>query len=115
MVFPDVLEAFGLTIASAGAAPAPAAVRDLVDGHGPLWLAASPPGEHAVVLAGITGDGTAGGTLVDVVDPWAQGMSTYAAPNPGSRYSAPFADLVKGIAGPDVAVILAHLKEGSPR
>lgn len=111
--FPDVLEAFGLRIASAGAAPTPTAVRDLMDAHGPLWLAASPPGEHALVLAGLTGDGTADGTLVDIVDPWARGMTAYAAPNPGSRYSMPYADVVCTLAGGQI--LLAHLKEGSQR
>jgi hypothetical protein len=113
--FPDVLDAFGLRIASVGGAPDPVAVRAMLDAHGPLWLAASPPAEHAVVVAGLTGDGTPAGTLVDVVDPWAQGMTTFGSPNPGSRYSTSYADLVRAVAGTAGQIVLAHLKEGSMR
>jgi hypothetical protein len=56
-----VLEVFGLANASIGRPPT-AALRDLLDTNGPLFVAASPPGEQAVVIAGITGDGTASGT-----------------------------------------------------
>ena len=112
--FPDVLDAFGLSVTSVGAPPSAAKVRDLIDSFGPLWLAASPPREHAVVLSGITGDGTASGSVVDVVDPWAEGMTAYAAPNPGSRYSLPYATLLSRFASADGSqIVLAHLRKGS--
>lgn len=112
-VHPDVFEAFGLATASAGRPPAATALRDLIDLHGPLFVASSPPGEHAVVIAGITGDGSASGTMVDVVDPWAQGMTTFATPNPGSRYAVPYSTLLERIgAGADHQIVLAHLRKG---
>jgi hypothetical protein len=49
------------------------------------------------------------------VDPWAQGMTTFAAPNPGSRYSLPYTDLVRVLGGADGQLTLAYLKEGSSR
>jgi len=113
-VYPDVLESFGLANASIGRPPTAAALRDLLDTNGPLFVAASPPGEHALVVAGITGDGTDSGTIVDVVDPWAAGMTTYAAPNPGSRYSVPYAKLLESVgSGPEHQIVVAHLRKGS--
>ena len=35
----------------------------------------------------MVGDGTPGGTLVHVNDPWEQGMTTFRTPNAGSRYT----------------------------
>lgn len=112
-VHPDVFESFGLATASAGRPPSPTALRDLLDTQGPLFVAASPPGEHAVVVAGITGDGTSSGTVVDVVDPWAEGMTTFAAPNPGSTYSLPVATFLERVgAGADRQIVVAHLRKG---
>jgi hypothetical protein len=113
-VYPDVVEIFGLTNASVGRPPTAAALRDLLDVNGPLFVAASPPGEHAVVVAGATGDGTASGTMLDVVDPWAEGMTTYAAPNPGRRYSVPYSTLLESIGqGPEHDIVVVHLRKAS--
>ncbi len=113
-VYPDVLETFGLSNASIGKPPSAAELRDLIDTQGPLFIAASPPTEHAVVISGLTGDGTETSTTVDVVDPWAVGMTTYAAPNPGSQYSVPYATLLESVGtGPDHLIVIAHLRKGS--
>jgi hypothetical protein len=112
--YPDVLEVFGLANASIGRPPTAAALRDLLDTSGPLFVAAAPPGEHAVIVAGITGDGTANGTIVDVVDPWAKGMTTYSSPNPGSQYSVPYSTLLEAMgSGPEHEIVIAHLRKGS--
>ena len=113
-VYPDVLEVFGLGNASIGKPPSAAELRELIDTQGPLFVAAAPPGEHAVVVTGLAGDGTATGTVIDVVDPWAVGMTTYSAPNPGSRYSVPYATLLESVgAGPEHQLVIAHLRKGS--
>lgn len=113
-VHPDVADAFGLATASVGTPPAATALRELLDVNGPLFVTASPPGEHAVVVSGATGDGTASGTIVDVVDPWAAGMTTYAAPNPGSRSSVPWSTLLESIgSGPHHHIVVAHLRRAS--
>jgi len=112
--YPDVFGVFDLATASDGAPPPAAALRDLLDTKGPLFAAASPPAEHAVVVSGITGDGTTSGTVIDVVDPWAVGMTTYGAPNPGSTYSVPYATLLDRLgAGPEHHLVVAHLRKGS--
>jgi hypothetical protein len=112
--YPDVFGVFDLATASDGAPPSAAALRDLLDTKGPLFAAASPPAEHAVIVSGITGDGTTSGTVVDVVDPWAAGMTTYSAPNPGSTYSVPHATLLDRLgAGPEHHLVVAHLRKGS--
>lgn len=112
--YPDVFGVFDLAAASDGAPPSAATLRDLLDTKGPLFAAASPPAEHAVVLSGITGDGTTSGTIVDVVDPWAVGMTTYGVPNPGSTYSVPYATLLDRLgAGPEHHLVVAHLRKGS--
>ena len=38
--------------------------------RGPVWVAGWVPSGHAVVYGGIHGDGTPGGTLILVYDPW---------------------------------------------
>ena len=112
--YPDVFGVFDLTAVSDGVPPSAAALRDLLDTKGPLFVAASPPAEHAVVVSGITGDGTTSGTIVDVVDPWAVGMTTYGVPNPGSTYSVPYATLLDRLgAGPEHHLVVAHLRKGS--
>ncbi|MBF6169170.1 hypothetical protein IU486_31200 [Streptomyces gardneri] len=116
--YPDVFESFDVETALAGAdasAPSTAtALRDLLGTHGPLFVATFPPAEHAVVVAGITSDGTNTGVRVDVVDPWAVGMTTYAAPNPGSTSSIPLAELGTRLgAGPQHQLLVAHLRKRS--
>jgi hypothetical protein len=115
-VYPDVLDAFGLSHSVMGPAPSATGLKDLIERAGPLWISASPPGERAVVVSGITGDGTTSGTMVDVVDPWARGMTTYGSPNPGSSYHQSLADLLAGVAGgAGKPLVIAQLKEGPAR
>jgi hypothetical protein len=110
--YPDVFGIFDLVPASMGAAPSAAALRDLLDVNGPLFVAADPPAEHAVVVAGVTGAEDA--VTVDVVDPWAGGMQTYAAPNAGSTYSIPYPTLLERLGGgPEHHIVVAHLRKGS--
>ena len=60
---------------------------ELLRRHGPLWVASAEPGPHIRVVTGMVGDGTPGGTLVHVNDPWEQGMTAFRTPNAGSRYT----------------------------
>lgn len=62
-------------------------LRDLLERMGPLWIGEAVPGLHAVVLAGISGDGTPDGTTVSIVDPWPVGV--------GATYSWPFRRFVQ--------------------
>ncbi|GAA5026972.1 papain-like cysteine protease family protein [Microbacterium fluvii] len=108
---PDVLEAFGLQVASAGEAPTGRALCALIDENGPLFVATQPPGEHAVVIAGARSDGSA--TTVDVVDPWAEGMTTFAAPTTGSRASLAWDQIATRIGGAVGAqLLIARLRKG---
>jgi len=110
-VYPDIFEVYGLQAASAGIAPTPEALRDMIDENGPLFAAGSPPAEHAVVIAGTSSDGE--NTVVDVVDPWAEGMTAYAPPNAGSTYTVPFAQFVSALgSGAEYHILLAHLRKG---
>ncbi len=64
-----------------------AGFADLLRRHGPLWVASAEPGPHIRVVTGMVGDGTPGGTLVHINDPWEQGMAAFRTPNAGSRYT----------------------------
>lgn len=90
------LAAWGLTVTTAATA---GAVFDALEAHGPLWLAASPPGEHAVVVSSATSDGT--DTRVTVMDP----CSAEAAPLEQS-----WSDLRSRVGAADgLPLTLAHL------
>lgn len=111
-VYPEAFDVFGLEIVAVGEAPTAAKLRDLIDAHGPLFASGSPPGEHAVVIAGVSSDGAH--EVVDVVDPWAIGMTTFASPNSGSAGARAYQDLVASLgAGPEHHLLLAHLRKGS--
>jgi hypothetical protein len=65
--------------------------RRLLEQWGPLWVASAEPGPHIRVVSGLSGDGTADGTLVHVLDPWEPGMQTFRLPNAGGRYTETYA------------------------
>jgi Papain-like cysteine protease AvrRpt2 len=48
-------------------------LRNLLETRGPLWIGEAVPSLHAIVIAGIYGDGTPDGTRVVIVDPWPPG------------------------------------------
>lgn len=81
-----------------GLAPEPAQTytvegfRQLLEHWGPLWTAAAVPGPHVRVVAGLEGDGTPDGTRVHILDPWQSGMTSFALPNTGGRYSETYAE-----------------------
>ena len=100
-----------------GGRPAPSgtALEGLIERAGPLWVSASPPGEHAVVVSGVTGDGTSSGSMLDIVDPWAPRMTTFGSPNPGSTYHQSLVEFLAGIAGgAGNPVVIAQLKRDRP-
>jgi hypothetical protein len=112
--FPEVFEVFGMETASSGPPPLGVELAKLLDTNGPLFVAGSPPGEHAVVVAGITHDGTEAGTYASVVDPWSVGMTSFSEPNTGGTYTIPLAELALGLgAGDDHHLLIAHLRKGS--
>ena len=43
--------------------------RELLEQNGPLWLGVAVPSGHAVVITGLSGDGTPEGTIVRYDDP----------------------------------------------
>jgi N-acetyl-anhydromuramyl-L-alanine amidase AmpD len=63
------------------------AFRQMIAYNGPLWVAESAPGLHAIVVHGIYGDGTPEGTYVRIKDPW--------EPNVGSEYTLSFQQFVQ--------------------
>jgi hypothetical protein len=72
-----------------------AGFADLLRKYGPLWVASAEPGPHIRVVTGIVGDGTPGGTLVYISDPWEQGMAAFRLPNNGSRYTETYQRFVE--------------------
>jgi len=62
---------------------------------GPLWVATDlQNGAHVVVVAGIKGDGTPNGTILEIFDPWEQGMTSYRSSNRGSTYELTYQEFV---------------------
>jgi hypothetical protein len=113
-MFPEVFEDFGMEIASSGPPPPGVELAKQLDTYGPLFVAGSPPGEHAVVVAGITHDGTEAGTYASVVDPWSVGMTSFSEPNTGGTYTIPLAELSSRLGvGDDHQLLIAHLRKGS--
>ena len=69
-------------------------MAQMLQAHGPLWVAARPAGDpHVFVIFGICGDGTPDGTFVYITDPWGnvpgspRAPSSNPTPGQGSRYS----------------------------
>jgi hypothetical protein len=81
--------AWGLTEESVVTLTVPV-LRQLLEDMGPLWVGEASPGLHVVVVAGVWGDGTPGGTFVRVADPWPEGK--------GERYNVSFADFARSFA-----------------
>ena len=74
--------------------------RDLLERRGPLWVAASVPGLHAIVVTGMFSDGAS--VCVRVTDPWDRQAGKPGAPGlyakthaTGSRYILTWEDFVK--------------------
>ncbi len=69
----DDLSTWGLTVLGPPDVTDEAGLVRALHAHGPLWLAAAPPGPHAVVVSGVTGDLAAGPVSFSVIDPCAAG------------------------------------------
>jgi uncharacterized protein YycO len=74
--------------------------RRLLESNGPLWIAASVPGLHAIVVTGMYSDGT--NVYMRVTDPWDRTVGTPGSPGKymkthatGSRYILTWDDFVK--------------------
>jgi hypothetical protein len=80
---PEDLRAWGVEVSTVATDDAGALLGTLLgalQAHGPLWVAASPPGAHAIVVSGATSDGTPDGTVLTVLDPCARDATGSAAP-----------------------------------
>lgn len=63
--------------------------------YGPLWVATDlNGGGHAVVVAGLRGDGTPDRTMVKIYDPWERGMTAFRTGNRGSIYEMTYTEFV---------------------
>ena len=74
--------------------------RRLLENNGPLWVAASVPGLHAIVVTGLYGEGDS--ACVRITDPWDRQVGTPGAPGrylkthaTGSRYIMRWEDFVR--------------------
>lgn len=85
---PELARTWGLQLDTATIRE-PRDLARLLSSSGPLWVGEASPGLHSVVVTGLHGDGTPGGTLVRVADPWPMER--------GERYSVPFADFVQNL------------------
>lgn len=64
--------------------------------NGPLWVATDlNGGGHAVVIAGMKGDGTAEGTMLTIYDPWEKGMLLYRSSNTGAIYQQTYEEFIE--------------------
>jgi N-acetylmuramoyl-L-alanine amidase len=83
-------------------------LRRLLERFGPLWVGESSGGLHVVVVSGVYGDGTPGGTFVRVLDPWPEGR--------GERYTIGFEELARNLAAvSDIAGVRARILHADGR
>jgi uncharacterized Zn-binding protein involved in type VI secretion len=66
--------------------------------RGPLWVGGRVPSLHAVVFAEMSGDGTPGGTIIKIYDPW--------PPNVGKVYSVLYSARIQ--AYPESTIFILH-------
>jgi hypothetical protein len=79
---PTLANAWGLTM-EAPACYSVDAIQNMLQSEGPLWIAASVPGLHAIVVTGMySTDGTLDNTFVRINDPWDRDPGTPG--NPGA-------------------------------
>lgn len=63
---------------------------------GPLWVATDlNNGAHVVVVSAMRGDGTPDGTVLTVMDPWEEGMTSFSPSNQGSTYQQTYAEFMR--------------------
>ena len=60
--------------------------RQLIEQNGPLWLGVAVPSGHAVVVTGLSGDGTPEGTAVRYHDPWPPGTGAKHQTKPFAQF-----------------------------
>jgi hypothetical protein len=70
----------------------PQGLIQLVGAYGPLWVATHEGAPHIRVIAGITGDGSADGTVLTIYDPWQRGMRQFRPQNTGSVYNETYTE-----------------------
>jgi hypothetical protein len=64
--------------------------------YGPLWVTVKGGPSHAIIVTGITGDLTPGGTTMSVLNPWDHSKKfdsnpiEFTPPNFGTSYTRPF-------------------------
>jgi hypothetical protein len=91
---------------------ATADLERLLAAHGPLWVGQADPDLHVICVVGLTGDGTADGTLVRINDPWPPGR--------GERYSITLGELAthfhsaSAMMGLHVQILHARGRVGMP-
>lgn len=63
---------------------------------GPLWVATDlNNGAHVVVVSAMRGDGTPDGTILTIMDPWEEGMTSFRPSNQGSTYEETYTEFVE--------------------
>lgn len=86
----DAFEYWGLT--PAGALPyTPAQLRQFLE-YGPLWVGTNGEGKNAIVISGISGDGTTEGTIIHFNNPDNRNAA-------GKKYSESFSSFYKKMTG----------------
>jgi hypothetical protein len=95
------------------------AFRNLIQVKGPLWVGASVPALHAIVVTGVYSDGSVDNTFVRINDPWDRDPGTPGAPgaylnthDSGSQYVLTLQQFVQEYEGaaayPSVNVQILH-------
>jgi len=76
-------------------------IADLLWNYGPLWVASdekltsnSSSNGHIRVIGGISGDGSEGGTLLKIYDPWDRNSNRFRRGNSGSVYQETYSEFI---------------------
>jgi hypothetical protein len=95
-----ILRRWGL-VTEAPQSYTPDMFAQLLQRHGPLWVAAaSLPAPHIRVVTGFQPPTTvagAGDAIVAINDPWERGMAAFRWPNRGSQYNMSYIDFTQQV------------------
>ena len=87
---------------------------DLLERNGPLWIGVAVPSGHAVVVTGVSGDGTPGGTVIRYHDPWPPGTGAADATKPWTTFMAEYENRITTDDAGNVNIQVLHANGRRP-
>ena len=82
--------------------------RNLLETQGPLWIGVAVPSGHAVVVTGLSGDGTVDGTTVRYNDPWPVDVGQANATKGYRQFMSEYEAMASTDAAGDMNVQILH-------